>query len=410
MKKKPSFVPKLIFILSSLSILSILILFFRPQPAPQLKSLRPKQSETLFAHVIQAALPQVQKLWEEGDLFIKKDGLQCPDEILFDKKVGRSYFQCQPHFWQCYWAGGVKGAGAIEVNLFGEIFHVRARRSFKPIPSYSSVERFYEIIKGPHQEMNFHYGVLIELTLDEVPDMSWPMILTDTCRDTYLPQRIYGYGKRPADVKDNGFLWDNFDRHIFIDKFYVTNQMVNEWRILSGKKDQLIADRTAWPKPALLTLADQKAYCSFWGKRLLEAKLFDAATMTPMDLKNPRPQRILRPQTPWQRDLSKTFLGMSRINPDYQLTPLDCQLAQVQGCHEKYFTTDSVTWMGLHFPLGYFPESMENTIEPDKNLKLSSRFYPPDSEVHELGVRSSWNGQINQELPVAFRCYEEVSL
>lgn len=371
------------------------------------KALRPETPEKLFAQVILSAQPKIQQLWEEGDRFIKKDGLNCPEEIIFDTKIGRSYYQCQPHFWQCYWSGGLKKDPSLKIDLFGQTFHLRAKPSFVPQPILSSEPRYYEILKGPYEGLNFHYGMLVEFTIDEVPDLTWPMILTDTCRDVYLPERIYPYGKSEA-KKGEGVIWDNFGRRLFLDKFYVSNQQVNVWKMLNGRKD-IELDRKKWPMPALLNLPEQKAYCSFWGKRLLDANLFDAASMTPVDQKVSKPDRVARPQTPWQRDHSKTFLGMARINEDYQLTPLDCVLAQVEGCSERYYSTDSVTWMGMNFSLGFYPESLNNTIEPEKNLKASSRFHPPSSELHELGIRTSWDGIQDSKLPVAFRCYEEVS-
>jgi hypothetical protein len=394
-------------ILGFLSVVGIILLFFRSRPETQNRIQRPTSPEKLFAQVILAAQPQLLKLWEEGDRAISKDGIKCDSEISFDKRVGRSYFQCQPHFWQCYWSGGVKKEPSLKIDLFGQTFHLRAKSSFKPIASYSQDPRFYEILRGPYQGLNFHYGVLVEMTLDEVPDMTWPMVLTDTCRDTYLPERIYGYGKIE---KNQNFEWDNFDRDLFIDKFYVSNQQVNDWRILTNESSKVMADRKLWPAPALLNLKEQNAYCSFWGKRPMEAKLFDAATMTPTDLKDSMPDKVARPQTPWQRDIGKSFLGMARINPDYQLTPLDCQLAQVKGCTSRLFTTDSVTWMGMNYALGFYPESLVNTIEPSQNLKISSKFHSPDSHVHELGLYGRWGGLQQAEVPVAFRCYEEVSL
>jgi hypothetical protein len=247
-----------------------------------------------------------------------------------------------------------------------------------------------------------HYGYQIELSVAELPGRSQKILLTDSCRDTYLPERIYGYGKRPS--KGEGFIWDNFGRKIFIDRFYVTNQMVNEWKVLTNKSGEILADRTLWPLPAHLSKDDQVKYCSYFGKRPLTAELFDAASMTPTDYKNPKPLKVVRAQTPWQRDLSKSFLGVARINPDHQLTPLDCQLAQVQGCKEKYFTTDSASWMGMNFPLGFSPEVLVNTIDPELNLKISSRDLPASSPWHELGNRTTWDGK----LAAAFRCYEEV--
>lgn len=410
MKKEASFVPKLILLATLISILGIVFIFFRPKAHFKRTEKRPETKEKLFARVVQAAQAQIQKIWEEGDRLIKKEGLHCDEEILFDQSIGRSYYQCQPHFWQCYWGGGVIANPVLKVDLYGETFHLRAKASFSPQSVYSSNSRYYEILKGPYLGLNFHYGMLTEFTVDEIPDMTLPIILTDTCRDTYLPQRIYGYGKIDPKIKNKDFEWDNFDRQIFIDRFYVTNQQVNEWYLLTGNFEKISKNRSKWPLPALLNRADQINYCTFWGKRLMEAKLFDAASMTPLDLKNPLPERVMRPATPWQRDLGKSFLGMARVNPDYQLTPLDCQLAQVQGCKEKHFTTDSVTWMGMNYALGFYPESLLNDIETEKNLKLSSRFFSPASEVHELGTLDNWKGGVQSELHVAFRCYEEVSL
>ena len=398
-----SIIPKIILILGTLSVLGIILLFFRPKFAYVGRQSAPEAPEELFTQVIAASSAEILKLWEEGDRFIKSENLNCPEEIIFDKSVGRNYYQCQPHFWQCYWQGGVEEDPTIKIELYGETYHVRARASFDPILDFSTYPRHYEMFsrKDSQNDLGLNYGYIVELEVIELPGLSQPLILSDTCRDVYLPERVYGYGQK-------GPTWDNFGKKIFIDKFYVSNQQVNAWRLQSGQKEKIIKDRKLWAHPALLSLDEQKAYCSFYGKRLLEAKLFDAATMTPVDLKNLRPEKVLRPKTPWQRDLSKTFLGVSRINPDYQLTPLDCQLAQVKGCKEKHFTTDSVSWMGVNYALGFYPESFDNPVEPEKNLKLSSVFLPPDSEWHELGLRSTWNG-IQENLPVAFRCFEEVA-
>jgi hypothetical protein len=380
----------------------------RSRPHAPVRAKRPETPEKLFTQVIEAAKPQILKLWEEGDRFISKSGTKCDEEILHDNSVGRSYYQCNPHFWQCFWQNGIKSDPTITVDLFGQTFHVVARANFEPISQISAAPRFYQAFKRSEPGLQLEYGYVVELEVREIRGLSQPLLLSDTCRDTYLPQRIYGYGK-VKDRRDEGFIWDNFDRHLFLDKFYVTNRQVNEWKILKGGPTTIETDRSKWPKPALITKKDQSNYCAFYGKRVLEAKLFDAATMSPSELKNPLPEKVSRPDTPWQRDISKSFLGMSRINPDYQLTPLDCQLAQVQGCQEKYFSTDSSTWMGLQFALGFYPEHLTNSIDPKMNLKMSSRFLAPASNWHELGMLSHWDGKQDPSLPVAFRCYEEVA-
>jgi len=277
--------------------------------------------EKLFSQVIEAGMPSILRLWEEGDRYFPKGALSCDDEIIHHKNVGGSYYQCNPHFWQCFWQGGFSKYPSIEIEFFGKKYHISAKASFDPILAYSAQPRFYQLYKKNNFSLNLDYGYVVELQVKELPGKSQVLILTDTCRDTYLPQRSYGYSK-VADKRDNGFIWDNFDRNIFIDKFYVTNRQVNEWKILTGRSDSIEKDRTRWPHPALINLKDQRDYCAYYGKRLLEAKLFDAGTMTPADLKETLPMRVYRPETPWQRDLSKTFLGIARINPDYQLTPL----------------------------------------------------------------------------------------
>ncbi len=404
---RTSIIPKIIIFLGTLSVVGIILLFFRRSDDASPVRAKPDTDDRLFLEIVRAAEPQIQKIWAEGSSLMKGPA-HCKEEIVFEMRVGRSYFNCQPHFWQCFWQGGISGqVPSIKLELFGQTYHIKANAVFPAIPAYSNFPRFYEMMKLSGSGLNLHYAYQVEISVSELPGFSQKILLTDSCRDSYLPERIYGYGKRPS--SGEGFIWDNFGRRIFIDRFYVTNQMVNEFRILNGENSKIIPDRLKWPLPAELPLEDQKKYCSFLGKRLLTAELFDAASMTPADFKNTRPAKVVRSQTPWQRDISKSFLGVARINPDYQLTPLDCQLAQVEGCKEKYFTTDSASWMGMNFPMGFFPESLENTIDPQLNLKVSSRFHPPASDKHELGLRSNWNGK-SYEKPVAFRCYEETTL
>lgn len=390
--------------MGTLSVVGTILLFFRREDTGSQFKAKPDTDDRLFTEILNAAEPRILSLWSEGHRYLK-DSTQCKEELFPDPKIGASFYDCQPHFWQCYWQGGVTGESpTVKVDLYGQTYHVVANSVFPAIPEYSPYSRFYRLLKLPGAGLNIHYGMEIELSIRELPGLSRKAILTDSCRDTYLPERIYAHGKRPA--KGDGFIWDNFGRRIFVDRFYVTNQMINEWMLLKGEKLHS-SDRREWPRPALLSISRQREYCSFLGKRLLTTEIFDAASMTPVDFNNPKPAKVVRAQTPWQRDITKSFLGVARINPDYQLTPLDCQLAQVQGCQERLFASDSASWMGMNFPLGFWAESLENNIEPAMNLKLSSRNLPPASPWHELGARSSWKGE-QEDVPVAFRCYEEV--
>jgi len=404
-KDSSSIIPKLIVIFAVLSVLAIISLFFFNSPLSEKKGSPLLSRDELFTRVIEAALPEIVKLWEEGKILESESQFNCPAEILPSDQVGSAYYQCQPHFWQCYWEGGIKKETRVSVELFDKKFHVMALPVFESIKEFSAKPRFYEVIKIHSKGLKSKFGMKIELKVEEIDQLTQTVVLLDTCRDTYLPQRIY----KTDEVKNvKEFLWDNFEKHIFVDKFYVSNQKVNEWRLLTNHREKIIKERSEWPKPALLNLDDQIRYCAFWGKRLLEAKIFDASTIPPTNIEDPKSYFSKKPQTYWQRDLSKTFLGLARINSDYQLTPLDCQLAEVKGCNERYFFTDSSSWTGVNFSMGYYAESFLNFLEPTKNYKVSSNKLKPSSEWHELGKRSSWKGIQKEKNPVAFRCYEEV--
>src|SRR5690606_3969481 len=117
-------------------------------------------------------------------------------------------------------------------------------------------------------------------------------------------QRSYPYGE-VADSRDQGFIWDNAGRDIFIDKFYVSQGEVQAWKEYLGEK---YSSETPW-KPARLKENDQKSYCAFHGKKQLMAHLFDASQMTPQDLRVKFSDMFVRPDTPWQRDYRGTFLA-----------------------------------------------------------------------------------------------------
>ena len=380
------------------------MLFFRNEKV-EVPSVRSQANTSkLFAQVIFKAEKHILELWERGDKFIPKEGFECPNSLSFDKSTGRGFYQCQPHFWQCYWSGGVKKSPEIKIEVFGQTYHIEALPNFAPISEYSAENRFYELVDGE----NFRNGLKVDLSVKEFPNKKWSVVLIDSCRDTFLPERIYGHGQTPSS-REEDFIWDNFDRKIFIDKWYVSNQQINDWFLKINQGHRVIKNKSLWANPAELSLEEQHLYCKSLGKRLLSSHLFDAASMTPINLSDPLNPKVLRPQTPWQRDISKTFLGMARKNSDYQLTPLDCMLAQVEGCADKLFYSDSVSWMGMNYPLGFYPESLVNEFEPKLNLKRSSKFLPAASLSHELGKREYWNGTQPEVTSVAFRCYEEVS-
>jgi hypothetical protein len=396
-------IPKIILFLGIVSVLGIILLFLPIRRQLKKSSWRPQTRSDHFAQVIRMSTPKLLKIWENGSQFYPNLKFNCPSELVQQSHVGDAYTQCNPHFWQCYWQGGIIDDPMVSVELDGQNYHVVATPVFKPVDFFSSSPRFIEFWHS--QSGKRKYGYLVELRVQEIPGVSIRMLLGDSCRDSYLPERIYATKRSKSDEL---FHWDNFGRSLFIDKFYVSNRDINQWRLHRGETHLLIPQRDLWPMPALLNQKDQIQYCHFLGKKLLESKLMDAASMTPENLKDPMTSFKQLPSTPWQRDFARTFLGMAKINPDYQLTPLDCALAEVKGCKETFYSTDSASWMGFNYALGFHQESLVNDLDPDLNLKPSSRLIDPGSPWHKLGHYKKWSKLQNPESPVAFRCYEEV--
>lgn len=362
-----------------------------------------QKKRNLFDQVIRISLKDIENIWLAADDVFSdltnkdemnlKNLFQCPEEVRHTPSIGKNYYRCNPHFWQCYWQGGMKKNPSLTLQLMGTTYHVYAKPSFPSNKIYSSQKRFYELRNK---------GIHVNIGVKEIPEFSQSLFLGDTCRDVLLPQRTYSYQKENKEI----FLWDNIGKNIFIDRYYVTNRLINDWKVLRGRRD-IETDRKEWPKPALLKIQDQKKYCQFFGKKLLNVLLFEAAAFSlPQD--NSSILYHYRPQTPWNREIDKTFLGQARREENFLLSSKHCGLALVKECPQKFYTSDSASWMGVNHILGYYPESLINFLEPKRNLKMSSYLFPASSEWHEIGKYSYWNGKQNPELPVAFRCYEEV--
>lgn len=365
-------ISKIYIFLGIVSVAGIILLFFYPRSAPKVDEQRANRD--LINQVLHAAVPVIKAAWNTPSLYIKGKDCQLP-EI-----VGEAYLECRPQGWQCLW----NHYSHLDIDYGGKKYQLKS----------SGVVTFIKRqVAGIHSSTGY-------ITQVEIPELhiKREIFLSNTCHEMYLPQRTYAYGE-VGDPRDKGLLWDNEGRKLFIDKFYVSEGDIVEWKNYLGEK---FDTQTPW-MPAKLKLGEQKEFCAFHGKKRLMAHLFDASQMTPFDLKIVHPDFIVRPDTPWQRDWSRTFFYKGK-DPSYRPAPKDCQLAQVLGCEENYFKTDSVSWAGVAFGLGFEEETFFNPFEPTLSLKKSSKSLPAGSEWHKLGRRST----PDEEKDYAFRCYREV--
>jgi hypothetical protein len=354
-----------------------------------------QSQEELTTQLIQSAMPELLRRWQEGDReghYFKKSW-NCAD-IPASPHISAEFFQCQPRYLECFAKGEAGVSPFLTVSLGEKTYRIKLKRS-QPGNKFSQW-----ITRSEWGQPDLPLaGLLIELEVEGLG--SWPVILEDTCRDSYLPERIYSYGARAEkDSRPLELEWDNFGRTIFIDKYLVSHA---DYELFS----KIPADLKKLALPVTgLTAMEQEAYCASRGARRLEAHLWDAATMTPVDQSRPAPQFIVKPWLPWTRDRKGTFVEEALLNPDWKPKRSDCRRAFVHECKGKFlyrpYDSDNVSWMGIFHVLGGEPEMFRNTFEPSLVLKLSSRDLPAMAREHQLGMRGKLESR------AGFRCYREV--
>ena len=345
----------------------IILICFVLLPFPVSKK-RPDNSDILFK---KAAL-QVHTRWEKGD----DEGRWRSGELVCDGILGKAgraetnYLQCNPNFVVCWY------------RRYQEIVHDQGKKHIFQVEFPTGKGLPFQ--RGGRHVSSPLWGILRN------GDKEVKFSLSDTCREVYLPEGYYGYGIYSSPRKD--WRWDNFGRNIFVDKYLVSNRDVWEWLhssdYLQKYKVEMVTDMNRFPEPAvMLTFRQMQDYCSYQGKQLIEAHVFDAATFYPGDISNLTPEVNVRGKYPWSR--------MSSVENEEGLKK--CLYFTGEECLENpgytYFSNRSMSWIGISQVLGGLFKAQRNPIHKGRNLLASSFYYPVDSDVHQLGFRVHWDGQ-----------------
>ena len=249
------------------------------------------------------------------------------------------------------------------------------------------------------------YGILLELYWKKRPRIFVPVMLEDSCHDVYLPERIYGYGPMPSSPEKD-WRWDNFSRHIYIDKYPISAQDIME---LSEKKRREL--KLSKSENSLNRMQMEK-FCAIRGKHLVSALVYDAATFHPGNISITKPEINIRGPYPWSNKSHHFF------SKDLSF----CDRVFTKECLEKKnlekYIRKSNSWTGIFGILGGYPEYMRNPLNPKRNIKASSFLFSSHSSWHRLGERAWWDGKgfsdknfewpfespETGEIPVSFRC------
>lgn len=340
---------------------------------------------------------EIQKRFEAGDtageLSINSEA--CLSELGRLKNIDSLYTRCNPDYLQCYFSGKL---GEVKKEL---TYKYEGKSYEAEILTYPN-KKLYKVLSRNFSAGTFlpSFGYEMHVRFKDIPDSIMTISLEDSCRDTFLPRRKYAYGE---ESKSEILEWDNFDANIFVDKFLVSNRDIREWNEASGQKVNF--DPEKLPMPATkLSLEEMKSFCSYRGKRLLEAHIFDAARFLPTDMTDTEPVKVKRGPYYWTKDAKGTFLYKK-----------DKKLLNVENCHfsytaecERLISFDpyypSPTWMGINQALGGMMERYRNPLIPDKNLKLSSYHFGLDSKNHVVGKHDSAQKISLENQEFAFRC------
>ncbi|MBI2519379.1 MAG: hypothetical protein HYV97_03135 [Bdellovibrio sp.] len=405
----------------------------------------PKRNAELWAErakaaqVLRRAVEQVENLWFRGD----QDGawergeLACAEWLGDTANTSNIFLRCNPGLLQCYFGKGTP----IKIETGSEHFNVMLLADYKTNEGKS---RLYQVSNRSISDnpFSFQAGIRIKLQITELPQYSQEVFLEDSCHEAFLPQRKYAYG--PPSKRGKDFLWDSVGRLIVFDRYLVTERDVREWADfvkLPKELDERIrrsARAPSLPSVELLP-TDMEAFCQYKGKTLMSALVFDAASFFPLRLNDPLPEFISRGPYPWGHREKDSFVYKIIQGDKGQINAANCQMLYAQECQTqvtwKSFSRDSSSFAGLFQILGGVMEYLDNPLEPELNLKVSSVYFPFSSAWHRLGVRAHWDGEghtaehfrmfdstsgarkeVNLDLPggieyfdVGFRCMREIA-
>ncbi len=364
------------------------------------------------AQIIHSIIPELKKRYELGDIenLYTKGMLKCSD-IPRHNLIQQDYMECNPHYLNCFFENG----GKFTTKFQNKTYTVKANK-------YSN-NKFYEVApKG---------GALkLQLSIENnESNFSQKILLLDTCSDVYLPQRVYVY-REHAKEESTEYIWNNFDREIYIDKSLVSFRDLIDW-VDAGYSEarlEIPKEKYLWATPASnLSVNQMEQYCQFKGKQLVQSHILDAASFYPLEMNDPSFIDKSFPPFPWtKRKFGEELYEIQKGNIEFKLS--SCSIYYLRECFVKnrpYKSVNSknISWTGLRSLIGGVPEYVKNPFNPDYNIRASSMYLDASNQLNRLGMRISWNKESHETnsfsflgsrifsgsdlIKVGFRCMQE---
>ena len=362
---------------------------------------------------------ELQRIWMLGDIhdWLSENPSACKDIWGPKEQIPKLALRCNPGFMQCLFSGKLNG------KSYFKILHPKNPEYVTNIEPYiwnkdPEHPNFVNVL-GPSvdfRKQKILPGILVGLKIKNSNLPGRAIFLENTCQEVYLPTRFYPYGSSEKSTPIQ--TWDNFHRTLFVDRFLVSNAAVLHWQNKSQDKPSY------WDYigPATnLSLTEMESFCSDQGKRLLTAQLLDAHSFYPRELENPKSIPGI---------LAKNYWEQRPGNKNTPTTATSCAKVFSQECWQQGQTVDlltSSTWTEIYQVMGGPLEALDNWVNPEINLKLSSFYFPATSGNQKLANRGHWDGlshdysslqmsaenakdfnNIVSNFQIGFRCYREV--
>ena len=349
---------------------------------------------------------EIHRIWNEGEdsrewSLVKEE---CLKHFGITASFDESLLRCNPILLQCN-------------HLFNPKLNYRLIR---PETSNAQNQKMYRYMtKSNTTHIGLGQSGYLFTIEDKLSHQRLDLLLADQCQEVFLQPRVYAYGEeiigRPSeDIEDYRF--DNFNQNIYIDRHLVMNSEINDWLDFGNPnftKDIKKVESNQLFLPATgLNYSQMENFCSYKGKQIMQAHMFDAATFLPMDMDEVFPKKNSRSPYYWTKKKSEF--------------KEDCNLVYAKECMgKKAFRLNSASpsWAGITDSMGGIFEAFRNPIDPESNLKASSFYFNFKSPWHKLGFRAGWDGEgfdlrhfdfkgINPEVAVdkfqvGFRCMRE---
>src|SRR5690606_14161862 len=253
-----------------------------------------KNEQEYFSQLISPLSEELLKRWRLGDVeqVYQNKGFSCPKLIDNGLALSGEFFKCNFLYLECF------SEGQAQVEPY---FKIKGKNS-----TYLFMAKKNE--KGRFLTLGEKGDLFVTMELKDT-DFKLKFKLKDSCRSTYLPEKIYSVGES----KNKNQIFDNYGQDLYLDKNYITYKDKYHQEIAAGESWDIIDPKLIATPYTKINLNQRKEFCHKRGGKLLKSRLLDAASFFPTTNENPNVYFYKHPY-PWQKGRTGSFLNEAKVS------------------------------------------------------------------------------------------------